>query len=46
MTVTPQTNTDLASIAEALKAHDDFVVCGHVSPDGDCRARSSAWPRR
>ena len=36
MTVTPQTNTDLASIAEALKAHDDFVVCGHVSPDGDC----------
>ncbi|WP_080797166.1 DHH family phosphoesterase [Arabiibacter massiliensis] len=36
MAVTPQTNTSLASIAEALREHDDFVVCGHVSPDGDC----------
>lgn len=36
MALTPQTNTDLAGIAEALKAHDDFVICGHVSPDGDC----------
>ena len=36
MAVTPQTNTDLASIAEALQAHDDFIICGHVSPDGDC----------
>ena len=36
MTVTPQTNTDLASVAEVLKGRDDFVVCGHVSPDGDC----------
>lgn len=36
MTVTPQTNTDLASIADALRANDDFVICGHVSPDGDC----------
>ncbi|WP_101722707.1 DHH family phosphoesterase [Eggerthella timonensis] len=36
MAVTPQTNTDLASIAEALKEHDDFIICGHVSPDGDC----------
>lgn len=36
MAVTPQTNTDLATIAEVLKAHDDFVIGGHVSPDGDC----------
>ena len=36
MTVTPQTNTDLLRIAELLKGHDDFVICGHVSPDGDC----------
>ena len=36
MTVTPQTNTDLGAIAEVLKTRDDFVICGHVSPDGDC----------
>lgn len=36
MAVTAQTNTDLASIASFLLCHDDFVVCGHVSPDGDC----------
>ena len=36
MATTPQTNTDLASIARFLLAHDDFVICGHVSPDGDC----------
>lgn len=36
MAVTPQTNTDLASAAEFLATHDDFVICGHVSPDGDC----------
>lgn len=36
MAVTPQTNTDLASIAELLRERDDFIVCGHVSPDGDC----------
>lgn len=36
MAVTPQTNTTLASIAEALAGHDQFVICGHVSPDGDC----------
>ena len=36
MAVTPQTNTDLAALAEVLKDRDDFVVCGHVSPDGDC----------
>lgn len=36
MTVTLQTNTTLEAIAEALLAHDDFCICGHVSPDGDC----------
>lgn len=36
MAVTPQTNTTLAAIAEALGRHDQFVICGHVSPDGDC----------
>ena len=34
--VTPQTNTTLVEIAEALLAHDDYLICGHVSPDGDC----------
>ena len=36
MAVTPQTNTDLGAIAEALRSRDDFIICGHVSPDGDC----------
>ncbi len=36
MATTPQTNTDLAAMAQALLACDDIVVCGHVSPDGDC----------
>ncbi|MBO4352088.1 MAG: DHH family phosphoesterase [Eggerthellaceae bacterium] len=36
MTTTPQTNTTLEQIAEVLHARDDFVICGHVSPDGDC----------
>ena len=26
----------LQQIADQLKAADDFVICGHVSPDGDC----------
>lgn len=34
--ITPQTNTDLPAIAEVLRAHDSFVICGHVNPDGDC----------
>lgn len=34
--VTPQTNTTLYEIAEQLKVLDDFVICGHVNPDGDC----------
>ena len=36
MAVTPQTNTTLAAIADALRGRDHFVICGHVSPDGDC----------
>lgn len=36
MAVTPQTNTTLAELASRLKEHDDFVLCGHVNPDGDC----------
>lgn len=36
MTVTAQTNTDLATIARALQEHDDYAICGHVNPDGDC----------
>ncbi|WP_165060317.1 bifunctional oligoribonuclease/PAP phosphatase NrnA [Adlercreutzia sp. ZJ154] len=36
MAVTPQTNTTLNEIAEALLKHDRICICGHVSPDGDC----------
>ena len=34
--ITPQTNTTLIEIAERLRVLDDFVICGHVNPDGDC----------
>ncbi|OUO90314.1 recombinase RecJ [Gordonibacter sp. An230] len=36
MSPTPQTNTDLAAVAAMLETCDDVVICGHVSPDGDC----------
>lgn len=36
MAVTPQTNTTLADMAARMKECDDFVLCGHVNPDGDC----------
>lgn len=36
MTTTPQTNTTLKALAEEMLQRDDFVLCGHVSPDGDC----------
>lgn len=36
MQVTPQTNVSLTEVAAVLKSHDDYVICGHVSPDGDC----------
>lgn len=36
MTVTPQTNTTLEEIAAQLMAHETFVICGHINPDGDC----------
>lgn len=34
--ITPQTNSSLEEIAELLKRYQRFVICGHVSPDGDC----------
>ena len=36
MTATPQSNATLEDIARELSARDNFVICGHVSPDGDC----------
>lgn len=36
MTVTDQTNATLGEIAQFFEAHDNYVLCGHVSPDGDC----------
>lgn len=36
MATTPQTNATFEQIAHVLATHDDFVICGHVSPDGDC----------
>ena len=36
MTVTTQTNCTLEQLAAAMRPLDDFVICGHVSPDGDC----------
>ena len=36
MTVTPQTNCTLQTLANQLVDLDNFVICGHVSPDGDC----------
>lgn len=36
MTCTPQTNASLDEIAQVLAGSDDIVICGHVSPDGDC----------
>ena len=36
MTTTPQTNASLEEIAQVIRDNDDFVLCGHVSPDGDC----------
>ncbi|MDY3129402.1 MAG: DHHA1 domain-containing protein [Berryella intestinalis] len=33
---TPQTNASLKDIVSELRAGDDFVITGHVSPDGDC----------
>ena len=30
------TATPLAEIAAQMRDCDDFIICGHVSPDGDC----------
>lgn len=34
--ITPQTNTTLEEIAQIVQEYSSFVICGHVSPDGDC----------
>lgn len=36
MAVSPQTNCTMPELASRLLECDDFVICGHVSPDGDC----------
>ena len=36
MTTTPQTNRTLQEIAQEMRGYNDFVICGHTSPDGDC----------
>lgn len=36
MAVTPQTNATIADLAGIIRECDDFVICGHVGPDGDC----------
>lgn len=36
MAATPQSNTTLAAMAGEMLRCDRFVICGHVSPDGDC----------
>lgn len=44
MTVTPQTNTTLDALADIIAKRDDFVLCGHISPDGDCLgSQLSLW---
>jgi len=34
--ISPQTNIDLKGMAALFRGLDDFVICGHVNPDGDC----------
>ncbi len=36
MACTPQTNTTLAEIAQLICESDNFVLSGHINPDGDC----------
>lgn len=36
MAVTPQTNTDLSTIAARLRGVTSVAISGHVNPDGDC----------
>lgn len=45
MAVTPQTNTTLEAIAHEMSLRDNFVICGHVSPDGDCLGSQLALMR-
>lgn len=34
--LTPLSNTTLEDIAHFIEGHDNFAICGHVNPDGDC----------
>lgn len=36
MQATGLRQASLLEIAEACRAHDEFTICGHVNPDGDC----------
>lgn len=36
MALTPQSNICLNKLAAKLKSLDTFIICGHISPDGDC----------
>ena len=36
MAVLLQANTTIEDMAARMRTLDDFVICGHVSPDGDC----------
>lgn len=36
MTCTNSTNIDIDGIAKLLLEGNDFAICGHTSPDGDC----------
>ena len=44
MAVTAQTNVSIAEVVNLLREHDDYVICGHISPDGDCiGAQLALW---
>ncbi len=45
MAITAQTNTTLSAIADVLRSHDNFCICGHVNPDGDCLGAQLALAR-
>lgn len=36
VTCTPSTNVDIDAIAKLLLEGENFAICGHTSPDGDC----------
>lgn len=45
MTITQNTNIDIAQIAKLLLEGDGFAICGHTSPDGDCIGSTLAMKR-